>query len=106
MNRYGKLLPIGSIVKLNNMNKKIMITGILCTSETNKNIVKDYCGCFYPEGILTGNKLVLFDVKDIDELIYVGYVDNEEREFKKSLNDNIEVLKSALNKYKENNYGE
>ena len=106
MNRYGKLLPIGSIVKLNNMDKKIMITGILCTSLEDKNIIKDYSGCFYPEGILTGNQLVLFDVSDIDELIYVGYVNDEEKEYKKSLNDSIEVLKSALIKYKENGYGE
>jgi len=101
MNRYGKLLPIGSIVKLKNVDKKIMVTGVLAVGQSDKKIMKDYSGCFFPEGILTGNKLVLFDQEDISEPIYLGYIDSEEKEFKKNINDNMELLKSAVKKYKE-----
>ena len=98
INRYGLLLPIGSVVKLKNMDKKIMVNGLLSVSQ---DVVKDYSGCLYPEGMLSGNECVLFDQEDIEELIFKGYVDEDEISFKKSLNDNVELMKSALKKYKE-----
>lgn len=99
-NGYGKLLPIGSIVKLKNMDKKVMITGLLSILPSDKNRLKDYSGCFYPEGMID-NKCILFDTEEIDELIYVGYVNDEEREYKKSLNDDIELIKSMVINFRE-----
>ncbi len=101
-NRYGKLLPIGSIVKLKKIDKKIMILGILSLGEdSKKNKLYDYAGCFFPEGCLTENKNILFDQEDIKEIIYKGYIDNDEIKFKENINDYFETLKSAVRKYKE-----
>lgn len=103
VNRYRLLLPIGSIVKLKNIDKKIMIVGILSTSQNDSKKVNDYSGCFFPEGMMTGNKCILFDQEDIEDLIYIGYVDDEENEYKKNLSQYMETLKSAIKKYKEGN---
>ena len=97
INRYGKLLPIGSVVKLKKTEKKIMIIGLLCLGENDENNrLYDYSGCVYPEGVLTGNKNILFNQEDIDELYYVGYNDNEERLYKKNINDNMNILIDSL----------
>ena len=50
-----KLLPIGSVVKLKNGQKRLMITGFLQMEQDEKGQknIWDYSGCLYPEGMLT-----------------------------------------------------
>ena len=50
-----KFLPIGSVVKLKNGQKRLMITGFLQMEqgEDGKKNIWDYSGCLYPEGMLT-----------------------------------------------------
>ena len=70
------LLPIGSVVLLNEAEKKLMIIGIL---QRNGEEVFDYVGCPYPEGLLDSENLFLFNHKDIAEISYLGF-DNIERQ--------------------------
>ena len=44
------ILPIGSVVMLNNATKPVMIFGYLQKSNLTKNEVVDYVGVPYPEG--------------------------------------------------------
>ena len=46
------LLPLGSIVLLNNGSKKLMITGYLVSTPEYPDHIFDYCGCMYPEGTI------------------------------------------------------
>ena len=64
------LLPIGSVVLLNEAEKKLMIIGIL---QRNGEEVFDYVGCPYPEGLLDSENLFLFNHKDIAEISYLGF---------------------------------
>lgn len=72
-----ELLPIGSVVRLKNGEKKLMITGIM-QSDGGLGKQYDYLGFLYPEGHLGGQFQFLFDHEEIEEIIFCGY-ENEER---------------------------
>ncbi len=48
---------------------------------TNKEY--DYIACLYPEGNLNEQYMYLFNHEDIKDVIFRGYVDIEEENFKK-----------------------
>ena len=66
------LLPIGSVVKLKNGEKPLMVFGIL---PQNKAQRYDYLGVLYPEGFLNQEMVFMFNHADIDEVKFIGYVD-------------------------------
>lgn len=81
-----KYLPIGTLVLLKNANKRIMIIGFYVTSN-NDNKVYDYVGCLYPEGLLSSDQSLVFNHDQIDKILHLGIIDDEEKEFKKKLNE-------------------
>ena len=86
-----KFLPIGTVVMLNGGAKRVMITGF-CTIASDDNAkMYDYCGCLYPEGVVSSDKNLLFNHNQIAKIYALGYYDDEEKEFKAKLN---EVLKN------------
>ena len=74
------LLPLGSIVLLENGEKRIMIYG-----RRQKAIVNDeeydYVACLYPEGNISEEFTYLFNHSDIKEVIHTGYTDEEDAAF-------------------------
>jgi len=84
-NNYGKFLPIGTVVLLKDATKKLMITGFCSYDLEKKEKAYDYTGCLYPEGIITSKQMALFDHNQIEKVFYLGYSDDEEKEFKKKL---------------------
>ena len=101
MNEIGeKYLPIGTVVLLKNATKRVMITGFASMSpETGKRIF-DYSGCPYPEGFLNYNEVCVFDHQQIDKIIFKGFQDEEELDFKKDL---VEQLNQIQQSNDENN---
>ena len=85
MNDTSKLLPIGSVVLLNNGKKKVMITGFYIKTDEHPDKIFDYCGCLFPEGVLSSEQNLLFDHNQIEKLCYMGLKDEEEKEFKDKL---------------------
>lgn len=85
MKKYGKYLPIGTVLVLKESNKKVMIIGFLGVDKDNSKILYDYIGCLYPEGMLDSGKNLLFNHDQINKIYHFGYCDNEEKEFKKNL---------------------
>jgi len=73
------LLPLGSIVLLENGVKKIMVFGRLQINELDKQVY-DYAGCFYPEGLLKNENIFLFNDEDINTLVFKGFENEEESE--------------------------
>lgn len=82
--RINSLFPIGTVVKIKDAVKKLMIVGILQCSESKEY---DYMGLLYPEGYLTENHIFLFNHEDIEEVMYVGYMDVEHQVFRTTLID-------------------
>lgn len=91
----GKYLPIGTVVMLNGGSKRVMITGFCALEENNKEKMWDYSGCMYPEGFLASNQTCLFNHSQIEKIYYLGFIDEEEEEFKKSLNEIMELIEKA-----------
>ncbi len=93
--KYDKFLPLGSIVLLKGATKRLMITGFCVTPNDNKNVIYDYSGCLYPEGIILTDQVALFNHDQIDKIYMIGYSDEEEKEFKtklvSALNDNQRI---------------
>lgn len=75
------LLPIGSIVRLQNGQKRLMITGVLQIKEDELDKQYDYLGILYPEGHIGGDFQYLFNHEDIDEIVFRGYEDQERQVF-------------------------
>ena len=89
----NNLLPLGSIVKINGLDDKIMIIGV---NQITKNKEKyNYRGCVHPYGYINSNNLLLFNNSDIIEIVFKGYFDEESKDFYEDLqwlnNKNKEV---------------
>jgi hypothetical protein len=86
------MLPLGSIVYLTNGNQKVMIVnrGPL-VDQDNKKVYFDYTGVIYPER-LDPEQVYYFHDEDIDEVVFEGFKDDDEKRF-------VELF----NKWKEKN---
>ena len=87
-----KYLPIGTVVMLTGGKKRVMITGFCTIQESNKEKIWDYSGCIYPEGFLSSNQTCLFDHEQIEKIYYLGYVDQEEQQFKSKLKELTDTI--------------
>ena len=77
------LIPIGSIVKLKEAEKRLMIIGIL--QKNGDGRMYDYMGCPYPEGFLDDENLFLFNHEDLETVSFIGFDDVERQIFIKNL---------------------
>lgn len=93
------LLPIGSVVKLKNMKKKIMIIGIMPMKQINEKQTKvyDYMGVPYPEGFIGAKAGALFDHKNIETIIFIGYENKERELFVTTIQNVFDVADSVVN---------
>lgn len=82
---YEKYLPVGTVVMLKGGKKRAMITGFCTVADEDKTKVYDYCGCLYPEGVISSNQTLLFNHEQIDKIYHLGLVDEEEKNFKEKL---------------------
>lgn len=74
-----ELLPIGSVVLLEGGEKKLMIFGVKQTANDEEY---DYIGVIYPEGNLGDDAgQFFFQHKDIKEIVFRGYEDEERENF-------------------------
>ena len=70
----NKILPIGSVVKLQNVAKPVMIFGYLQKSGLGKVDHVDYIGVPYPEGNIGPQYQIGFMMTDITEVLFEGYI--------------------------------
>lgn len=96
-----KYLPLGTIVRLKGATKKLMITGFCAVESDSKETVYDYSGCMYPQGFLSSTQTALFNHDQIEELYFMGYADEEEKQFKLKLKEVLEKYNQAKNSTKE-----
>ncbi|OUN99636.1 hypothetical protein B5F98_00190 [Pseudoflavonifractor sp. An44] len=75
------LLPIGSIVRLKDGEKRLMINGIMQSDASGDGKEYNYLGILYPEGHIGDQFQYLFNHEDIKEIVFRGYEDIERTEF-------------------------
>jgi len=84
-----ELLPIGSVVLLEEADKRLMIYGIMQENADDGNVY-DYIGCLYPEGNIGVEYNYLFNHIDIAKVDFIGFADAEFQVFRKELSDSLE----------------
>ncbi len=67
-------LSIGSVVKLKNIDKRVVISGI---RQTYNDKEYDYQAVPYPQGHLEDKEFILFFHDDIEVVYMLGYTDKE-----------------------------
>lgn len=82
-----RYLPIGSVIKLKNNNKSIMITGYYSVEYANDLEIYDYSGCAYPEGVMIKSSYCSFNQSDIKEVLFEGYKTDEYKILTNGLNE-------------------
>lgn len=75
-NKYKKLLPIGSVVTLEGIKNRLMITGHL-QKQANSEIIWDYAAVPYPVGLIDPTHMILFNHDKIVLISYIGLQDEE-----------------------------
>ena len=71
-----RLLPVGSVVRLREAKKCLMIFGIC---QSHKESTFDYIGVLWPEGNMGAETQILFSHDDVQDVVFTGY-DNQERQ--------------------------
>lgn len=89
----NQLLPMGSVVSLNESKKKLMIVGILMRNEENETIY-DYMGIPFPEGYIDDETMFLFFHKDIQDIHFLGYINAEAQAYRVELTK--ELIKQGV----------
>jgi len=88
---YEKYLPVGTVVLLKNAKKRVMIIGFAAKGSETGDVIYDYIGCLYPEGVISSDKNLLFNHDQIARIFYIGYIDEEWQ------NLHIELKKAVFN---------
>ena len=101
MNKSKELLPLGSIVYLEEGTQKLVIVGrgaIFEDPGTKEQVFADYMGVLYPAGLQT-NSTLFFQHENIDEVVFEGYHDDEEDRFLKVYHEweeNLEIPRKQI----------
>lgn len=71
------ILPIGSVVKIKDLDKPVMIFGYLQKCGVEHVQIVDYIGVSYPEGNVGPYAQIGFQRYDIVEVLFEGYTTDE-----------------------------
>ncbi len=90
----GKLLPIGTVVRLTDGSKKLMVTGYY-SKVPNENKIYTYNACVFPEGFME-NTFCLFDANQIDEVLYLGLENDDFKQYLQNLDSRFDVSSGVI----------
>jgi len=88
-------LPIGTVVTVKDIEKKVMIVGISQVRETDVLERWDYVAVLYPTGVYAENSFCFFDNDDITEIVFKGYDDEERHAFLKIVDEAEKMVNEA-----------
>ena len=60
------------------------------------DVMFDYGGCVYPEGMITSDQLFAFNHDQIEKVVYMGYVTDQQKEISKVLRGGMEERAKRL----------
>lgn len=89
------LLPIGTVVLLNESTKKVMIVGVCQRGGSNPEKIWDYTGVVFPEGYLASDKMFMFDNEQINTIYAIGYQDAEQLAFKAKADEALSRIRKV-----------
>lgn len=93
--RIEGLLPVGSVVLLQQGKHRVMIIGYCQKLISQPDQVYDYVGCLFPEGYINAEKNYLFNREQIDKVYHVGYQTDGQFAFAQKMEDAIVRLRHS-----------
>lgn len=75
-----EMLPIGTIVLLEDAKKPLMIFGVM-QADLESGEEYDYVGVMYPEGNMGQDTQFFFMHENINKVVFRGYEDEDRKEF-------------------------
>lgn len=91
----ASLLPVGTIVELQDSEVKVMISGYCPQGSAKPGYVWDYSGFIFPIGYRSAQEVVLFDNAQIKKIVAMGYQDEEQFNFIGKVEEAIDTLKAG-----------
>lgn len=79
------ILPIGTVVELNDIDARLIIAGYCAQSENNPDYTWDYSAFVFPIGYSGVDNVISFDADQIKNIIAYGYQDDEQLSYMKEL---------------------
>jgi hypothetical protein len=94
MNENKKLtfLPVGSVVRLKGGERNVIIIGYT-PIEAGKTEMWDYLGGMWPTGVITSDRNLLFNRDQIEEVIFEGFTNEVELDFRTKLEDAVSEVR-------------
>lgn len=88
--KKGYILPIGSVVKLKKGQVLLSVIGRgqLFDGDEGRGYF-DYSAVIYPIGIVSADQFLFFNEEDIEEIVFEGYRNAEEKEFEKKYPEEV-----------------
>ena len=96
--KFEDLLPIGSVVRLKDGKKNVMVIGLMQSKHTEGKglVLYDYLGVPYPEGYMGKAAGVLFYHNDIQETVFMGYAGKEREAFVAAVQKIVEKTEAHI----------
>lgn len=85
-----KYLPLGTVCRLKNGQKNLMIIGFATSPGDKTDVIYDYMGVFHPEGFFSPDINILFNHDQIEEILFSGLVNDEVTKFNNRLNEFVQ----------------
>ncbi len=82
-------LPLGSVVRVDDSEQKIMIIGRNQRDAYDPNISYEYSAVLYPQGLMNPEENLLLNLNQVKQIYYLGYSDNQNKQFEEFLNEYI-----------------
>ena len=89
------ILPIGTVVKLENLDVNIIISGYGSVSDAHPNYTWDYSGFMFPIGYIGEDSVISFDAEQVEKIISYGYQDEEQLLYVKELTEALEGIEKG-----------
>ena len=97
MEKEERFLPVGTVVLLKGGKKELVIVSYCIIPSGNvQEVVYDYGGCLYPEGLIRSDQLYAFNHDQIEKVIFKGYESSEQSNLSN-------VIKELINDKKRDN---
>ena len=74
-----------------------MVTGFCTVPEDSPEEIYDYCGCLFPEGVISSDEIYVFNHSQIQDVLFIGYEDDETKTFHNNLIDMVKNIKKGDN---------
>ena len=93
-----QLLPIGSVVKLKNSSKELVIMGTMQLKRMKDGTGRayDYLGVPYPEGYMGQDTGFLFDRDAVEQVVFTGYTSEGRTRFLRAIQQLLDETEKTI----------